>query len=108
MHIMIPWLLSLPGTMLTSVADIAVALTAPIALPAPTPTPAPTGALSALSPTVMVRGLTLGAVSFILGLIVGKPVINWLRDRRIGKHIRIEGPERHQVKTGTPTMGGLI
>src|SRR5438876_1847511 len=105
MHTMIPWLLSLPGTMLTSVADIAVAATA---LPAPTPTPSPTGALSALSPTVMVRGLTLGAVSFILGLIVGKPVINWLRDRRIGKHIRIEGPERHQVKTGTPTMGGLI
>jgi phospho-N-acetylmuramoyl-pentapeptide-transferase len=35
-------------------------------------------------------------------------VINWLRERGIGKQIRIEGPERHQVKTGTPTMGGLI
>lgn len=54
------------------------------------------------------RGLTLGAVAFVLGLLIGKPVINWLRDRRIGKHIRIEGPESHQVKTGTPTMGGLI
>jgi|GEM_PF-55782 len=56
----------------------------------------------------MIRGLTLGAVAFLIGLLIGSPVINWLRDRRIGKHIRIEGPERHQVKTGTPTMGGLI
>ncbi|HUP27033.1 MAG TPA: hypothetical protein VM409_01255, partial [Chloroflexia bacterium] len=66
------------------------------------------GDLKALSSEVIVRGLTLGAVAFILGLLLGKPIINWLRDRRIGKHIRIEGPERHQVKTGTPTMGGLI
>src|SRR5918911_1200138 len=77
----------------------------------PTPTPSPTPpllTLAPLSPTVMVRSLTLGAVAFILSLILGKPVINWLRDRGIGKHIRIEGPERHQVKTGTPTMGGII
>jgi phospho-N-acetylmuramoyl-pentapeptide-transferase len=56
----------------------------------------------------MVRGLTLGAVAFLIGVVIGKPVINWLRDRGIGKHIRIEGPASHQVKTGTPTMGGLI
>src|SRR4051812_29714307 len=73
-----------------------------------TPTPVASGAVAGLPPTVMVRGLTLGAVAFIMGLIIGKPMINWLHDRRIGKHIRIEGPESHQVKTGTPTMGGLI
>src|SRR5207237_6681330 len=61
-----------------------------------------------LSPLVMVRALTLGSVALLLSLVIGIPVINWLRDRRIGKHIRIEGPERHQIKTGTPTMGGLI
>ena len=61
-----------------------------------------------LEPIKMVRGLTLGAVSFVLGMLVGKPVINWLRDRGIGKQIRIEGPVSHQVKTGTPTMGGMI
>jgi len=64
--------------------------------------------LPPLSSEVIVRGLTLGAVAFVIGLLIGKPMINWLRDRRIGKHIRIEGPESHQVKTGTPTMGGLI
>lgn len=77
-----------------------------------TPTPTPTGTeaetAQALQPLDMVRALTLGAVSFILGMIVGKPIINWLRDRGIGKQIRIEGPATHQVKTGTPTMGGLI
>ncbi len=61
-----------------------------------------------LQPIKMVRGLTLGAVAFLLGVTVGRPVINWLRDRGIGKHIRIEGPASHQVKTGTPTMGGMI
>jgi phospho-N-acetylmuramoyl-pentapeptide-transferase len=66
------------------------------------PPPPPLKALA------MVRALTLGAVSFLLGMIVGKPVINWLRDRGIGKHIRVELPEGQQVKTGTPTMGGLI
>lgn len=79
------------------------------AQPRPTPTPIPGVSLTpGLTPDVMVRALTLGAVAFLLGLIIGKPAINWLRDRGIGKHIRIEGPERHQVKTGTPTMGGLI
>jgi phospho-N-acetylmuramoyl-pentapeptide-transferase len=76
--------------------------------PTPTVTP-PTGGISAgLPPSVMVRGLTLGAVAFTMSIIIGRPVINWLRNRGIGKHIRIEGPERHQIKTGTPTMGGII
>lgn len=35
-------------------------------------------------------------------------MINQLRERGIGKGIRIDGPRRHQVKTGTPTMGGLL
>jgi phospho-N-acetylmuramoyl-pentapeptide-transferase len=64
--------------------------------------------LPPLNKLAMVRALTLGAVSFLLGVLVGKPIINWLRNRGIGKHIRIEGPASHQIKTGTPTMGGLI
>src|SRR5215211_4879989 len=75
--------------------------------PSPTPTQGTTGT-AGLSPDVVVRGLTLGVVAFILGLLLGKPVINWLRDRGIGKQIRSEGLEHHKVKTGTPTMGGLI
>jgi phospho-N-acetylmuramoyl-pentapeptide-transferase len=74
----------------------------------PTPTGTPDEVVPGLKPIAMVRALTLGAVAFIIGMMVGKPIINWLRDRGIGKQIRIEGPERHQVKTGTPTMGGLL
>ena len=101
---LIVWLLTAPfmsGGVLWGV----VAQTTPT--PSPTTIPGVTLA-QGLSSIVMVRGLTLGAVAFVLGLLIGKPVINWLRDRRIGKHIRIEGIESQKVKTGTPTMGGLI
>jgi phospho-N-acetylmuramoyl-pentapeptide-transferase len=81
----------------------------PVVTPSPTPTQIPGVSLAPGLPTiVMVRGLTLGAVAFIFGLLIASPMINWLRNRGIGKHIRAEGPERHQIKTGTPTMGGLI
>ena len=42
------------------------------------------------------------------GLIVGPMVINRLRDFQIGQYIREEGPQAHQKKAGTPTMGGLL
>jgi phospho-N-acetylmuramoyl-pentapeptide-transferase len=41
-------------------------------------------------------------------LIVGPLVINRLRDFQIGQFIRDEGPQAHQKKAGTPTMGGLL
>jgi phospho-N-acetylmuramoyl-pentapeptide-transferase len=42
------------------------------------------------------------------GLIVGAIVIQRLRDFQIGQYIREEGPQAHQKKAGTPTMGGLL
>lgn len=52
--------------------------------------------------------LGLASVSFLLTVIWGRPLINLLRRRRIGKQIRIEGPDSHQTKLGTPTMGGVL
>ncbi|MFQ5854494.1 MAG: phospho-N-acetylmuramoyl-pentapeptide-transferase [Anaerolineae bacterium] len=52
--------------------------------------------------------LVLGTISFLLAVIWGGPLIHLLQERGIGKGIRIDGPSRHQVKTGTPTMGGLL
>ncbi|MBN1286860.1 MAG: phospho-N-acetylmuramoyl-pentapeptide-transferase [Anaerolineae bacterium] len=52
--------------------------------------------------------LSLGAISFLLGVIWGKPFIEILRRLKIGKQIRIDGPQTHEVKTGTPTMGGFM
>ncbi len=56
----------------------------------------------------MAFALTLGTVSFIIAVIWGKPLIAQLKRWGIGKQIRIEGPESHQYKTGTPTMGGVL
>ena len=42
------------------------------------------------------------------GLIVGPLVIERLRQFQIGQYIREEGPQAHQKKAGTPTMGGLL
>jgi phospho-N-acetylmuramoyl-pentapeptide-transferase len=52
--------------------------------------------------------LALAAVSFLLAVIWGRPLISLLKRKGIGKQIRIEGPNSHQVKTGTPTMGGIM
>ncbi|MGQ9584035.1 MAG: phospho-N-acetylmuramoyl-pentapeptide-transferase [Anaerolineae bacterium] len=56
----------------------------------------------------MAYSLTLGAISFFLAVIWGKPLIAFLKRRGVGKRIRINGPETHKWKTGTPTMGGLM
>ncbi len=52
--------------------------------------------------------LALGTLSFFLAVIWGAPLIRWLREHRVGKQIRVEGPETHQTKIGTPTMGGVM
>ncbi len=56
----------------------------------------------------MAYSLALGTITFLLAVIWGQPLINLLRRWGIGKGIRIEGPSTHQIKTGTPTMGGLM
>ncbi len=56
----------------------------------------------------MAISLFLGGLSFLLAVVWGAPLIHMLKSHGIGKKIRIEGPATHQVKTGTPTMGGLM
>ena len=51
-------------------------------------------------------GATVTAL--LLAFIAGPPIINRLRERKVGQVIRAEGPASHQSKRGTPTMGGLI
>jgi len=48
------------------------------------------------------------ATAFFLSLVVGPRLISGLRALQIRQAIRKEGPERHQIKAGTPTMGGLL
>ncbi|MBW7882435.1 MAG: phospho-N-acetylmuramoyl-pentapeptide-transferase [Caldilineaceae bacterium] len=56
----------------------------------------------------MAYALTLGAVSFLFAVVWGYPLIGYLRRKGIGKQIRIDQPGSHQLKTGTPTMGGML
>lgn len=55
----------------------------------------------------MTLALFAGVVSFVVLVPWGGWLIRWLLERGIGKHIRVDGPATHQVKTGTATMGGL-
>jgi phospho-N-acetylmuramoyl-pentapeptide-transferase len=59
-----------------------------------------------MSQTAM--ALSLGGITFLLTVIWGGPLIRVLRLLRIGEQIRIEGPRRHFIKLGTPTMGGWL
>jgi phospho-N-acetylmuramoyl-pentapeptide-transferase len=46
--------------------------------------------------------------SLLLGLFLGPWLIRRLREFQVGQHIREEGPQSHQSKAGTPTMGGVL
>jgi phospho-N-acetylmuramoyl-pentapeptide-transferase len=48
-----------------------------------------------------------GGISLAVSLVGTRFLIEWLRGHRIGQPIREEGPEGHQTKAGTPTMGGI-
>lgn len=52
--------------------------------------------------------LTLGTISFFIAVVWGGPLIRLLKSVGIGKQIRIDEPTKHQTKTGTPTMGGIM
>ncbi|MFA9400123.1 MAG: phospho-N-acetylmuramoyl-pentapeptide-transferase [Acidobacteriota bacterium] len=53
--------------------------------------------------------IVIGALaSMLICLFLSPRFIEFLREREFGQHIREEGPEGHQTKAGTPTMGGLI
>ena len=52
--------------------------------------------------------LALGSISFVIAVIWGPPLIRLLKKYNVGKQIRVELPDAHQTKMGTPTMGGLM
>lgn len=52
--------------------------------------------------------LGLSGLSFMMAVIWGGPLLRVLSHFKIGKVIRVEGPERHFTKMGTPTMGGVM
>jgi len=46
--------------------------------------------------------------ALVLSFMLGKPLIAWLTHRNLGERIREDAPDHHNVKEGTPTMGGVL
>ena len=57
----------------------------------------------------MINHILLAFVAtFIITVVLGKIAIPMLRSLHAQQSIREEGPESHQAKAGTPTMGGAF
>jgi phospho-N-acetylmuramoyl-pentapeptide-transferase len=54
------------------------------------------------------RSAYAAVTSLLLCYLLGPLMIAWLRRVKLGQKIRAEGPQAHQAKAGTPTMGGLL
>ncbi|MFO8111471.1 MAG: phospho-N-acetylmuramoyl-pentapeptide-transferase [Desulfosalsimonadaceae bacterium] len=54
------------------------------------------------------RTILGGLTAFLLCFLAGPLVIGYMREKQIGQYIRRLGPESHQGKAGTPTMGGVL
>jgi phospho-N-acetylmuramoyl-pentapeptide-transferase len=57
---------------------------------------------------ITVRTAVASLTALFLCLVLGPWMTRKLRALQIGQYIREEGPERHQSKAGTPTMGGIL
>ncbi len=54
------------------------------------------------------RALMSAVTALLMGLMAGPMVIRRLAELKIGQPIRSNGMETHHVKSGTPTMGGVL
>lgn len=57
---------------------------------------------------ITVRTALASLTALFLTLALGPWTIRRLRALQIGQYIRSEGPQSHQAKAGTPTMGGVL
>src|ERR1700721_1008386 len=57
---------------------------------------------------ITVRTVYASLTAMFLGLVFGPWLIRRLRELQIGQYIREEGPQEHQKKAGTPTLGGVL
>jgi phospho-N-acetylmuramoyl-pentapeptide-transferase len=57
---------------------------------------------------VTTRAMLASLTSLFLCVLLGPWMIRKLREFQIGQHIREDGPQSHQKKAGTPTMGGVL
>ncbi len=54
------------------------------------------------------RSVGSALTAMLLAFVLGPALIRLLETRQIGQTVREDTPDRHQEKTGTPTMGGVL
>jgi len=54
------------------------------------------------------RAIVSTLTALIISLYFGPKLIRYLQNMQVGQVVRDDGPESHLVKTGTPTMGGIL
>ena len=54
------------------------------------------------------RMIYAAITAFLIAFVLAPPMIRQLQAWGLGQKIRDEGPRRHQTKSGTPTMGGML
>jgi len=54
------------------------------------------------------RAIVSTLTALIISLYFGPKLIRYLQNMQIGQTIRDDGPESHLIKSGTPTMGGIL
>ncbi len=54
------------------------------------------------------RAVMATMTALVIGLVCGPWVIRKLTQMKVGQAVRTNGPQTHLVKSGTPTMGGVL
>lgn len=54
------------------------------------------------------RSIVAALTAFFISVLLGPLVIRWLKRLQVGQSVRDDGPQSHLVKSGTPTMGGVL
>lgn len=54
------------------------------------------------------RAASAAILALLISFFIGPMIIRLLQRKQIGETIRQDGPQTHQKKAGTPTMGGII
>jgi phospho-N-acetylmuramoyl-pentapeptide-transferase len=57
---------------------------------------------------ITLRTVLSAMTALFFSLALGPWVIRWLAEKKIGQAVRTDGPQTHLIKSGTPTMGGVL
>ena len=57
---------------------------------------------------ITLRAVLAALTALLISFALGPRMIKKLTDYKIGQTVRSDGPSTHEVKTGTPTMGGAL